>query len=239
MKMYKISLLKNHIENPEYKKMILCYLFLYQAERRNGNIDFSINNIIDYWGYKRTNKKGEIPDIFKQCLIDLQNENIIESNYDFNNISNSEEITIKFKKDINDNYSWLSNNQPFVLLNDDELLKLKNCKQKYGIYIDKLISLYLLIKSFMNFSDDYPCCFYSFENLMKINNLSKKTFEKLLRILNEENLIYNYTTYYTTKSKKLKLCQIYTTINCKDTYNFQLVKNNISSKLYDFYDWYK
>lgn len=238
--MYKVSLLKNHIENPQYKKTILCYLYLYQAERRNGDIDFSINDIIDYWGYQRTNKKGEIPDTIRQCLIDLQKENIIETNYNLNNLANAEKITIQFKKDLEDNYFWLSNNQPFVLLTDEELLKLRNCKKKYGVYIDKLISLYLLIKSFMNFSEESPCCFYSFERLMKINELSKKTFSKILNILQAEGLLYNYTTYYITKSKSIKMCQIYTTINCNNNIqNLQLVKNNISSKLYDFHSWYK
>lgn len=238
--MYKVNLIKNHIENPKYKKMILCYLFLYQAERRNGDIDFSINDIIDYWEYQRTNKKGEIPDVIKNCLIDLQKENYIETDYDLNKLNNAEKITIRFKKDLDDNYFWLTNNQPYVLLTDEELLKLKNCKKKYGIHIDKLISLYLLIKSFMNFSETIPCCFHSFEKLMKINELSKKTFSKILNILHIEGLLYNYTAYYITKNKSIKMCQIYTVLNCDDNYqNLQLVKNNISSKLYNFHDWYK
>ena len=236
--MYNISISKKYIENPEYKKMLLVFLYLYQIEKRNGDIEFSINDIIDYWEYQRTNKKGEIPDTLRDCLISLQKENFIETDCDLSKLANAEKITIRFKRDLKNNYSWLKNKQ-FVILTDEELLKLKNCKKQYGVYVDKLVSLYLLIKSFMNFSDSVPNCYWYHERIMEMNKISKKTFMKMLDVLHNVGLLYNYKMYYTTNKKVVKYMQVYTTLNCdNNSQNLQLLKNSVSSKKIDFNDWY-
>lgn len=215
--------------------MVLYYLFL--KEDKEGVIVFSIKNLISFWGFTPQRNNNKINMIFKNILDELKNNNIIISNIDFNSISISDFVTVKFYSE--NNIPWYLNSKNyFVSLSIQELKTLKNYidNSNEKIQIEKILYLYLLIKSYMNFSSQsLKYCFSSLDNLIKKSGLSRSSVLKYMSILQQANMIYIYDVgeYVDIDINIQKSPIIYTL----EKININLLKNNISSYLTNFNYW--
>jgi hypothetical protein len=149
-----------------------------------------LKNFLEYWNYKPKRNEDKINQKVKDILIKLKQLNIIHTNSEIHKITISTNIHMKFST-IN-NFPWyMTEQQSYITLAIGEIKKLKNyCSQINGIQIEKILFLYLIIKSHMNFCpQSISFCFSSVDTLSKESNISKQTVIKYIDIL--INCIYH------------------------------------------------
>ena len=134
------------------------------------------------------------------------------SNNNLSDLKNDKTFVLNFSKDDNNQYSFLNIPSDYVVFNNlefDKIMNYQNCiKNNSSITsitykkitckeitcnIDNIIYLYLILKSFMNFSDQsYQFCFPSLVKLKTFSGLSTPSVKKILEILQQLNMIYIY-----------------------------------------------
>ena len=255
--MYFIKIKKSFLLKPDSKKNILLLWYLFANEKRTGDIDFILNDMIKYYGYFPSNKDNGISSIFKKSLKTLFDENIIYSNNKIEDIKNDKIFPLKFSKNDNDEYSFLDIDSDYVIFNDEEfekIIKYNNetkkkktnnqiraeDKKTSSCNIDNVIYIYLILKSFMNFAEQsYQFCFPSMNKLKTFSGLSIQSIKKALEVLEKLKMIYIYPLgkYITTKEDLSKEQTIY----CLNNYEKELnaLKTHFSSFKKDFKKWVK
>ena len=234
--MYYMKLKKDFLKNIEDPKELLILYYLFIIENKEGDILFSLINFLEYWNYKpkRNEEKNNLK--IKKILIKFKHLDIIQTDYEIHNITISTNIHIRFST-INNIPWYMIAQQLFITLAVEEIKQLKNyCLNFNNIQIDKLLLLYLIIKSHMNFSSqNIPFCFASIDTLSKETNISKQTIAKYIDILIKCNLIYIYNVgnFINTNNKIIPTSTVYTLQNIE----IKTIKNNLSAYLYNFKEW--
>lgn len=235
--MYYLKIKKDFFKTMDNPKELLVLYYLFVQENKEGHINFSIKDLIEYWGYKPKRNEDKINQIFKAILTKFKNKNIIISDVDFMNISISTKIHISFFQQ--NNTPWYFNEtESFVTLSVKELNILKQHinTQKEKIQIEKVLFLYLIIKSHMNFSpQNVTCCFPKLETLVKLCKLSKSTVYKYINVLRNCNMIYTYSlgNFIDTNDNIIPVPTVYSLNNIE----FSTLRNNLSAYLYKFKKW--
>ena len=235
--MYYFKIKKDFLLNMNNPKELLVLYYLFIQENKEGNINFSIKELIEYWGYTPKRNEDKINQIFKNVLKKFKNENIIITDEEFENISISKKIQTSFS--FENNIIWyLKEDTPFVTLSIKELnilkqyIKIRNEK----IQIEKILFLFLILKAHMNFSSQsLTYCFPAIERLKNICKFSKKTIEKYINVLTECKLLYSYSinNYIDTYGQIISIPTLYS-LNQID---LKTLKNNLSVQLHNFKEW--
>lgn len=255
--LYFIKIKKDFLLKPEAKKTILLLWYLFSNEKRSGSIDFVLNDMIKYFGYCPSNKPNGINSVFKNSLQLLINENIIYSNNNLSDLKNDKTFVLNFSKDNNNQYSFLDVSSDYVVLNNlefDKIMNYQNCiknnnsstkqtthkevRKEITCNVDNIIYLYLILKSFMNFSDQsYQFCFPSVVKLKTFSGLSAPSVKKILEILQQLNMIYIYNLgkYITPNGTVSNNQIIYSLNNLQDSMD-ELKLHFVSLKK-DFCKW--
>jgi hypothetical protein len=169
--------------------------------------------------------------------MEFKEKNIILTNIDFMNISISTRLQIVFSQ--KNNIPWYFNAaESFITLSVKELNILKQyiSTLKEKIQIEKILFLYLIIKSYMNFSpQNIAYCFPKIETLVKSCGFSKSTIFKYINVLKDCNMIYTYSlgNFIDTNGNIIPTSTIYSLNNIEIT----TLKNNLSASLYKFKEW--
>ena len=235
--MYYLKLNKAYVKNISNFKTLLVLYYLFVKEDKEGCINFSIKDLIQYWGYVQKRNDNKINQSLKTILEELKNLNVIITDVNFNNISISQSIHASFSVD--NNIPWYSKEKKsFVTLSIKEMNILKQylSSLKEKIQIEKILFLYLLLKSYMNFSpQNVAYCFPKLVTLIDITKFSKSTITKYITILKDCNMIFTYSLGYfiNTNNKKIPTPTVYT-LNPIDE---NVLKNNISASLENFKEW--
>jgi hypothetical protein len=234
--MYYLKLKKDFLKTIEDPKELLMLYYLFIIENKEGDILFSLKNFLEYWNYKPKRNEDKINHKIKNILIKFKQLNIIHTDYEIHNITISTNIHIRFST-INNLPWYMIEQQLFTTLAIGEIKQLKNyCFKFNNIQIDKVLLLYLTIKSHMNFSSQsLTFCFASIDTLVKETNISKQTIAKYIDILIKCNLIYTYNVgnFINTNNKIIPTSTVYTLQNIE----IKTIKNNLSAYLYNFKEW--
>lgn len=232
-----LKLNKSYLKNMSNLKTLLVLYYLFVKEDKEGCINFSIKDLIQYWGYVQKRNDNKINQILKEILEELKNSNAIITDVDFNNISISQSIHTSFSVD--NNIPWyFKENKSFVTLSIKEMNILKQhlSSLKEKIQIEKILFLYLLLKSYMNFSpQNIAYCFPTFDALVKITGFSRSTIFKYITILKNCNMIFTYDLgCFINTNNKIKSVPMIYALNSIDE---NVLKNNISASLENFKEW--
>lgn len=235
--MFFIKINKSSLFSPDLKKDIMLLWYLYSTECRNGYIYLDINNLVKYYGYSPSTKEKGINTLFKSTLHNFDKNkyvNIIDKSKNENN------YILSFIKNENQIPSCIDIDSNFVILDSNEMNTILNYytsnKNKQKSYIDNTIHLYLIIKSFMNFSEqNIPFCYPSILKLQLYSNLSKKGILNIIDTLQDMNLIYTYNlgNYITDKGVLKNTPLIYSL----QPVNTNLLKNYISGFKKNLKEW--
>lgn len=227
-----LKIKKDFLLHIEDKKELLVLYYMWIKEDKEKNISFSINELVEYWEYSPHRDKGRINQIFRNILLKFKNNNIIHTSCNFDIIKNNHKITAKI----------LNNNENifFVTLTIHEMNKIKECIQLNTsikkIHIEKLLYVYLLIKSHMNFSPNcVPLCYLSIDKIVSLSGFSKPTVEKYIKLLQENNIIQKYNLGYFKNTKGYSV--IIPTVYTLNPVDVKTIKNNIKHILYNFESW--
>lgn len=235
--MYYLKIRKDFLKTIEDPKELLVLYYLFVQENKEGCINFSIKDLIEYWGYKPKRNEDKINQVFKTILMKFKQKNIILTEINFMDISISTKLHITFSQ--KNNIPWyLNETECFVTLSIAELNILRqhinNHKEK--IQIEKILFLYLIIKSYMNLSpQNIAYCFPKIETLVKACELSKTTIYKYINILKNCNMIYTYSlgNFIDTNENIIPVPTVYSLTNIE----ISTLKNNLSAYLYKFKKW--
>lgn len=235
--MYYLKLNKSYLKNISNFKTLLVLYYLFVKEDKEGCINFSIKDLIQYWGYIQKRNDNKINQSLKNILEELKNSNVIITDVDFNNIPISQNICTSFSVD--NNIPWYSKEKKsFVTLSIKEMNILKQYLDSLNekIQIEKILFLYLILKSYMNFSpQNIVYCFPTLNALIKITGFSKSTISKYINILKDCNMIFTYSLgYFVNTNNKIKSVPTVYTLNQIDE---NILKNNISASLEKFKEW--
>ena len=235
--MYYLKIRKNFLKTIDNPKELLVLYYLFVQENKEGCINFSIKDLIEYWGYKPKRNEDKINQIFKNILAKFKENNIILTDIDFMNISISTKIHTMFSQ--KNNIPWYFNEtESFVTLSIKELnvLKQYTSTQKEKIQIEKILFLYLTIKSYMNFSpQNIAYCFPKLKTLIEVCEFSKSTIYKYINVLKNCNMIYTYSlgNFIDTNENIIPVPTVYSLTNIE----ISILKNNLSAYLYKFKEW--
>ena len=236
--MYFIKFKKTDIYNPNFKKQLLILWYLYVKESRDGTINCSIKDIITYMKFSFSTCKNGTNNIFKESIQDLINKKYIYTNNDLNIAKPNSTLTFYFSKNVNNEYICFNSSSDFVMLNDMEMNKILNYYDNYTINttLDNIVYIYLLIKSFMNITEQSPAfCFPSIKKLETYSGFHHSTIIKIIEILQNMYLLYIYDLgKYKTVSGEIKQQTLVYTLN---PINKQLLKNNIASLKHNKIIW--
>lgn len=237
--MFYIKINKNILFNPESKKDIMLLWYLYATECRNEYIYLDINDLVKYYGYSPSTKEKGINTLFKNSLQKLINNNSLKV-IDMNKSKNINNYTLSFIKNNNHIPKCLDLSSDFVMLNDDEMNIIlnyySNNKSKKISYIDNTLHVYLIIKSFMNFSEqNKPFCFPSILKLQLYSGLSKQSILNTVNVLQNMGLIFttNLGNYITDKGTLKTVPLVYSL----QPIHKDILKNYISTLKKNFNDW--
>lgn len=235
--MYYLKIRKNFLKAIDNPKELLVLYYLFVQENKEGYINFSIKDLIEYWGYKPKRNEDKINQTFRNILIKFKKNNIVLTDVNFVNVSISTKIHTMFSQ--KNNIPWYFNEtESFVTLSIKELniLRQYTSTQKEKIQIEKILFLYLTIKSYMNFSpQNITYCFPKIETLVKACELSKTTIYKYINILKNCNMIYTYSlgNFIDTNENIIPVPTVYSLTNIE----IPTLKNNLSAYLYKFKKW--
>lgn len=235
--MYYFKIKKDFFKTMDNPKELLVLYYLFIQENKEGCIIFSIKDLIEYWGYKPKRNEDKINQIFKTILAKFKENNIIVTNTNFENIPISQKIYAMFSFD-NNTVWYLKEKSSFVTLSIKELNTLRQYihNQNEKIQIEKILFLYLIIKSHMNFSpQNISYCFPTIETLKNICELSKTTVNKYINILTDCNMIYTYSigNFINIYGQIIPIPKLYTLNNI----DLKTLKNNLSVQLHNFKEW--
>lgn len=235
--MYYFKIKKDFLKTMNNPKELLVLYYLFVQENKEGCINFSIKDLIEYWGYKPKRNEDKINQTFKNILIRFKENNIIVTNADFENISISKKICAMFSFE-NNTIWYLRECGPFVTLSIKELNTLRRyiLDRNEKIQIEKILFLYLIIKSHMNFSpQNINYCFPTMDTLKNICRLSKSTIDKYIKILINCDMIYTYSVgnFIDIYGQIISIPKLYTLNNV----DLKTLKNNLSVQLHNFKEW--
>ena len=192
-------------------KIILVMDYLYTGMNRLGNTRLSIGNIISTYNCKLNRNKGGINEQIPKILYKLNELDIIQSDFNLDNIAINQFIECKYngiEKDENDNYI------NFTMIDYKIFNKILNYKDgKTDNVILLFYYCYLCSRIFNRKSDKKDIsayggraevCYPSYDTISKDTNLSTRTINKYNSLLVDMNLIRigNLGLYYVGDNKK-------------------------------------
>ncbi|AEB77613.1 hypothetical protein ADU80_05045 [Clostridium botulinum] len=169
-------------------KIVHIFMYLACSTNRFNKTLFTIKDIIISCDLTPKSGKNKINDQFKNILINLKSNGIIETDVDFNSIKINECINCKFNMPILKD-KFQNNTMFFTISVDDYLSILGNNISK----IDKLILLkvYAYINARINRGEDKPQCFYdSYSAICNDLKIHENTFKNCIKQLNDIGLVY-------------------------------------------------
>lgn len=235
--MYFVKYKKIDIYNNNFKKQLLILWYLYSKESRDGTINISIKDIINNLKFSYSTCKNGTGNIFKESLQDLINKKYIYTDNDLNDIKPTSNITFYFTKQDNE-YLCFNALSDYVILDNVEMNKIFYYynNNKVNTTMDNILYVYLLIKSFMNMTEQIPTfCFPSIQKLEQYSDFHHTTLIKIIDILQKMNLLYVYDLgkYQTTNGIIKQQSYVYTL----KPIDKQILKNNIASLKKNYSAW--
>lgn len=235
--MYYIKFKKSDIYNQNFKKQLLILWYLYSKESRDGTINFSIKEIITDLKFSYSTCPNGTGIIFKDSIQDLINKKYIYTHDDIDNIKPNTILTFFFNK-TNNVYECFNVSTDYVIFNNLEMNKIFDYYETHKVKttVDNIFYIYILIKSFMNMTDQVPSfCFPSIKKLEQFSGFNHTTILKMINILQDMQLLYVYDlgNYRTKKGTIQKQSLIYTL----EPLDKQILKNNIASLKKNYLYW--
>lgn len=173
----------NLIKQSDVDKVLSVFIYLYTYTARNGNIRFTLVDLIEKCGFTSRAGKGESNEKFKSILHYLNVNNYFKPNqYDFSKIKPNQfvEVTPQYFN-TDEEGKWKS----FFVLTQDEINKINSVE---NVDNSKLILLYSCLKSMIN--PNTKVCYPSAEDISNSVLLSEDVIYKYIDELVSVGLIY-------------------------------------------------
>lgn len=215
-------------------KEILVLLYLYNKSLTLENFNFTLKDLIYYYGYKPNSRKNQINQLFIKAINNLIDKHIIFiDNLNIKNINQL--ITGGFVKD-SEGYTYFDKQEKFIICYSSEINILSKAVKNVTVSsFEKLIQVYLYLKKFPNWNNQMFYAFPSLNTMVNDLHISKPTILKTLIDLQTIGLIYkkNIGSYIDKNGRIFNFNNIY----CFKDYTIEELKQDISHSLYNFCKW--
>lgn len=219
-------------------KEILILLYLYNKSLTLEYFNFTLKDLIVYYGYKPNSRKNQINQLFIKAINDLIDKNIIFlTSSPIKNINQLN--TGGFIKDKKGN-TYFDTLEQFVICYNSEINILSKAVTKNITIcsLENLVKLYLYLKKFLHMNNPLLYCYPSLNTISKDLHMSKPTILKALIDLETLGLVYKKNIgNYIDKHGKTFVCN---NVYCFENYDVEIIKQDIShsSSFYNFCKWY-
>lgn len=207
--MYSTRIKKQDIQDKGFRKSLLSLWYLYSQEKRNGDININLKDLITYSKQTVSNNKKGTKYKYIDILNTLKQKQYINISNDLNNIQNNTTLNLRFVKEDN-NYKCFNNKTDYVCLADTEVNTILQYydNNKTSCKAEDVLSIYLLIKSFMYMSTEYdPFCTASMAKLCYYADMTENSVRDIIKVLVNMKMIYKYKI---KKNNNTKTINVYT-----------------------------